>query len=101
MPPPPASRQLQSTLLQCVQLPRLKCHVQSTTKIAAMKAKKAAAEQAQAKLKTKKEKAKAAADKATKTVLEQAMPVDAAPTKATKEEAAVHICGPASPSYPL
>ena len=67
-----------------------------------MKAKKAAAEQAEAnKLKTKKEKAKAPADKATKKVVEQAMSVDASPTKATKERAAVHICGPASPSYPL
>ena len=54
-----------------------------------MKAKTAAAEQVEAKLKTKKEKAKAPADKATKKVVEQAMPVDAAPTKATKEEAAV------------
>ena len=61
--------------------------------IAAMKAKTAAAEQVEAKLKTKKEKAKAPADKATKKVVEQAMPVDASPTKATKEEAAVHICG--------
>ena len=48
-------------------------------KIAARKAMKAAAEQAEAKLKTKKEKAKAAAEKATKNV-------------ATKEAAAVHIC---------
>ena len=59
-------------------------------KIAAMKAMKAAAEQAEAKLKTKKEKAKAAAEKATKNVLEQAMPVDVTPTK--EEAAAVHIC---------
>ena len=66
-----------------------------------MKAKTAAAEQAEAKLKTKKEKAKAPADKATKKVVEQAMPVDASPTKATKERAAMHICGPASPSCPL
>ena len=59
-------------------------------KIAAMRAMKAAAEQAEAKLKTKKEKAKAAAEKATKNVLEQAMPVDVTPTK--EEAAAVHIC---------